>query len=165
MSKTEAPIYSFALQTLSGQDTTLDAYRGKVLLIVNVASKCVFTPQYAELEKLHATYADRGLAVLGFPCAQFGNQEFGSNSEIEGFCQRNYGVSFPVFSKIDVNGDGAHPLFKYLKHERKGLLGTERIKWNFTKFLVARDGSVQSRFAPGTKPASLSQQIEQALSR
>tara|TARA_B100000965_G_scaffold387779_1_gene391539 strand:+ start:346 stop:825 length:480 start_codon:yes stop_codon:yes gene_type:complete len=156
-------LYDIPLQTLSGQDTTLGEHRGKVLLIVNTASACGLTPQYEGLQKLHEDYAERGLVVLGFPCNQFGEQEPGSHEEIATFCQKNYGVSFPMFAKIDVNGDDAHPLYKALKEAKPGLLGSEGIKWNFTKFLVNREGEVVDRFAPTTAPDKLVKAIEKLL--
>src|SRR6478736_5639355 len=156
-------LYDFSIKTSDGKDTTLSPYAGKVLLIVNVASKCGFTPQYEGLEKLNTTFKDRGLMVLGFPCNQFGAQEPGTDSEIQSFCSMNYGVTFPVFSKVDVNGDNAHPLYQYLKKEEPGLFGTEGIKWNFTKFLISRDGKVIKRYAPTTKPEEISKDIEAAL--
>ena len=156
-------IHSIAVRTIEGEETTLEKYRGKVLLIVNTASKCGFTPQYEGLEALHRKYADRGLVVLGFPCNQFGAQEPGDEAEIRDFCRTRYDVSFPMFAKLDVNGDGAHPLYRLLKNARPGLLGTEAIKWNFTKFLVGRDGAVLRRYAPADTPASLEQDIEKAL--
>lgn len=158
-----ADIYDFTAKTIDGADAALADYRGKVLLIVNTASKCGFTPQYDGLEKLHEAYADRGLAVLGFPCNQFGAQEPGDEAEIANFCTLKYDVKFPMFAKIDVNGDTAHPLYKYLKNQAKGVLGTEGIKWNFTKFLVSRDGTVVDRFAPTTKPEDLRGAIEKLL--
>jgi glutathione peroxidase len=148
-------IYDFRATTLQGKDTSLGDYRGQVMLIVNTASKCGFTPQYEGLEKLYEKLHGKGFSVLGFPCNQFGAQEPGSEGEIGEFCQVNYGVSFPMFAKIDVNGPNAHPLYKYLKHEKPGLLGSERIKWNFTKFLVDRAGKVVARFAPMTKPDAI----------
>ncbi|AGH51351.1 glutathione peroxidase [Sphingomonas sp. MM-1] len=158
-----AGIYDFQAETIDGAQASLADYRGKVLLIVNTASKCGFTPQYEGLEKLHEAYADRGLAVLGFPCNQFGAQEPGDATEIANFCTLKYDVKFPMFAKIDVNGENAHPLYKYLKHEAKGVLGTEGIKWNFTKFLVDRQGHVVDRFAPTTKPEDLRGAIEKLL--
>ena len=152
----------FTATTINGEDKPLDAYAGQVALVVNTASQCGFTPQFEGLEKLHATYADQGLAVLGFPCNQFGEQDPGSNDEIGAFCQKNYGVSFPMFEKVDVNGDDAHPLFAWLREERGGVLG-DKIKWNFTKFLVGKDGEVISRYAPTTKPEKLTADIEKAL--
>jgi glutathione peroxidase len=141
----------------------LDSYKGQPILIVNTASKCGLTPQYEGLEELYEQYRDQGLVVLGFPCNQFGRQEPGSESEIEEFCQLNYGVSFPMFAKIDVNGPQADPLFKYLKKSSKGILGSEKIKWNFTKFLVNRSGEVVARFAPTVKPKDLAGKIESLL--
>ncbi|MGA2148093.1 MAG: glutathione peroxidase [Bryobacteraceae bacterium] len=156
-------IYRISARSIDGRETSLGEYRGKVLLIVNTASRCGFTPQYRELEELYQAYGERGLAVLGFPSNQFGGQEPGSDAEIAQFCSTNYGVSFPMFAKIEVNGQGAHPLYRYLKSERSGLLGTERIKWNFTKFLVDRTGKVIGRFAPSTKPSELTAAIESLL--
>ena len=148
-------VYDFRAKTLRGDEVSLADYRGQVMLIVNTASKCGFTPQYEGLEKLYDKLHGRGLSVLGFPCNQFGKQEPGNEAEIGQFCQVNYGVSFPMFAKIDVNGENAHPLYQYLKHEKPGLLGSERIKWNFTKFLVDRAGKVVARFAPMTKPETI----------
>jgi glutathione peroxidase len=156
-------IYSIQLTTIDGAATTLEEHRGKVLLIVNVASKCGFTPQYEGLEALYRRFKDRGLVVLGFPCNQFAGQEPGEAEEIKSFCKLRYDVTFPLFAKLDVNGDGAHPLYRLLKQARPGLLGTEAIKWNFTKFLVGRDGTVRQRFAPGDKPESLAGELEAAL--
>jgi len=156
-------IYDFEVQTMEGETRKLDSYKGKVLLIANTASKCGFTPQFAGLETLHGKYAEQGLVVLGFPCNQFGGQDPGSDGEILDFCVKNYGVSFPMHSKIEVNGNQASPLFQYLKKEAKGALGTERIKWNFTKFLVSKDGKVLKRFAPLTKPEDIQDEIEKAL--
>ena len=156
-------VYDYSAKTLDGQDASLADYRGQVLLIVNTASKCGFTPQYEGLEQLWRTYKDRGFAILAFPCNQFGAQEPGDASEIANFCSLTYDVTFPVMSKIDVNGADAHPLYKFLKKEQKGLLGTEAIKWNFTKFLVGRDGEVVERFAPTTKPEDLTAAIEALL--
>ncbi len=156
-------VYDFSPLNARGDAQPLDAYRGKVLLIVNTASKCGFTPQFEGLEKLHKTYGERGLEVLGFPCNQFGKQDPGSDEEIQEFCQLNYGVSFPVFSKLEVNGPDADPLFKFLKSEAPGALGTEAIKWNFTKFLVNREGQVVKRFASATKPEQLADAIEALL--
>ena len=155
--------FDFSAQTLDGQPQPLDAWRGQVLLVVNTASKCGFTPQYEGLEKLWREYRDRGLVVLGFPCDQFGHQEPGNAEEIRNFCSLTYDVSFPMFGKIEVNGGGAHPLFKWLKEEKSGLLGIGAIKWNFTKFLVGRDGKVIKRYAPTDKPESLAADIEKAL--
>jgi glutathione peroxidase len=159
----DASIYDIEVETLTGQRRTLRDYEGKVLLVVNTASQCGFTPQYEGLEALHRKYADRGLVVLGFPCNQFGAQEPGSESEIASFCQLNYGVTFPMHSKIDVNGPGAHPLFKRLTSAQKGLLGSSRIKWNFTKFLLDRRGDVVARYAPMTKPEKIASDIEKLL--
>ncbi|MFY8102784.1 MAG: glutathione peroxidase [Ramlibacter sp.] len=160
-----ANIYDFEVARIDGQVVPLAGYRGQVLLIVNTASACGFTPQFAGLQSLHATYADRGLAVLGFPCNQFGQQDPGSNESIGQFCQRNYGVSFPMMAKIDVNGDGAAPLYRWLTAQAPGVLGTRAIKWNFTKFLVGRDGGVIRRYAPMHTPAQLARDIEAALVR
>ncbi len=156
-------IYDYSAQTLSGQPAPLSDYNDKVVLIVNTASKCGFTPQHEGLEALYRQYADRGLVVLGFPCNQFGGQEPGNADEIQNFCSLTYDVTFPMFAKIDVNGPKAHPLYEYLKREKKGLLGSEGIKWNFTKFLVGRDGEVVERFAPTTKPEDMSGAIEKLL--
>jgi glutathione peroxidase len=152
-------IYDFAVQTIDGKDTTLNDYRGKVLLIVNTASKCGFTPQFDGLEKLYQKYNDSQFVVLGFPCNQFGGQDPGSNDEISSFCQLNYGVSFPMFGKVDVSGTLAHPLFEYLKHAAPGVFGSESIKWNFTKFLVDQQGNVVHRYAPMTKPEDIDADI------
>jgi glutathione peroxidase len=155
--------YHFEATTIDGQTLSLQALQGKVLLIVNTASACGFTPQFAGLEALHTSYGERGLVVMGFPCNQFGSQDPLSNDKIHDFCQRNYGVSFPMMAKVEVNGAGAHPLFAWLKQAAPGLLGTEGIKWNFTKFLVGKDGQVIQRYAPTDKPASLAKDIEAAL--
>jgi glutathione peroxidase len=156
-------VYDFEADTVDGRRVSLASYRGRPMLIVNTASACGFTPQFAGLEQLHETYGPRGLAVLGFPCNQFGAQDPGSDAEIAGFCQRNYGVTFPMMSKIAVNGDAAHPLYRWLTAEAPGLLGSKAIKWNFTKFLVGRDGRVIKRYAPQDKPESLAKDIEAAL--
>ncbi|CAM3480163.1 glutathione peroxidase [Polaromonas hydrogenivorans] len=156
-------VYDFKARQINGQDIALSEFRGKVMLIVNTASECGFTPQFGGLEELHKTYAGQGLVVLGFPCNQFGAQDPGNDSEIATFCQVNYGVSFPMMSKIDVNGQSAHPLYQWLSSEAPGLLGSKAIKWNFTKFLVGRDGRVVKRYAPLDKPASLARDIEAAL--
>jgi len=148
-------IYDFEVKTISGEIITMNAFKNKVLLIVNVASKCGFTEQYAGLENLYQKYKDKGLVILGFPCNQFMNQEPLNEEEIKSFCSLTYGVTFPMFSKIDVNGENTHPLYKYLKEAQKGLLGSEAIKWNFTKFLVDKNGTVINRYAPATKPESL----------
>jgi len=157
-------LYDFSAKLNNGTDQSLSAYIGKVLLIVNTASECGFTPQYKGLQELYAKYHDRGLEVLGFPCDQFGHQEPGSDAEIQSFCELNYGVTFPIFSKIEVNGTGAHPLYKFLKDEKSGLLG-DSIKWNFTKFLVDKQGSVVERFAPQTTPERISAEIERELAK
>jgi glutathione peroxidase len=156
-------VHEFEARSLEGKPVSLRDYDGKVMLIVNTASKCGFTPQYEGLEAIYKRYRDRGLVILGFPCNQFGEQEPGSADEIGAFCQKNYGVSFPMFEKIDVNGDNAHPLYRWLKKSAPGLLGSERIKWNFTKFLLDRKGAVVERYAPVTKPEDLAQDIEKLL--
>jgi glutathione peroxidase len=155
--------YDTPVETLDGRATTLAPHAGKVLLIVNTASRCGFTPQYAGLEALHRRFKDRGLAVLGFPCDQFGHQEPGTGAEIASFCEQNYGVTFPMHSKIEVNGAGAHPLFVHLKKAAPGVLGTQAIKWNFTKFLVNRAGAVVERYAPNTPPEEIAPDIERLL--
>ena len=155
--------YDFSAAGLDGHDTALADYRGKVLVIVNVASKCGFTPQYAGLEQLWRQYGPKGLVVLGFPCDQFGHQEPGNADEIRNFCALTYDVSFPMFAKVEVNGGNAHPLWQWLKDEKGGLLGFDAIKWNFTKFLIGRDGKVLKRYAPNVEPASLATDIEAAL--
>jgi glutathione peroxidase len=152
-------IYDFDLISLSGEQLSMAAFRGKVLLIVNVASKCGFTPQYAGLEELYRKFQEQGLVILGFPCDQFGHQEPGDEAEIRSFCSLNYGVTFPLFAKIEVNGDGTHALYQYLKKEQPGLLGSETIKWNFTKFLVSREGRVVKRYAPTTTPAEIEKDV------
>lgn len=152
----------FTATTITGEDQPLEAYAGKVALVVNTASKCGFTPQFEGLENLHDEYAEKGLVVLGFPCNQFGNQDPGENDEIGAFCEKNYGVSFPMFEKVDVNGDDAHPLYQWLREEQGGVLG-DKIKWNFTKFLVGRDGTVLRRYGSTTKPESIASDIEKAL--
>lgn len=156
-------IYDFNVRTIVGTDRTLADYRGQVLLIVNVASRCGLTPQYTGLEALYQQFRARGFAVLGFPCNQFGHQEPGSDVQIAEFCSGSYGVSFALFSRVDVNGANAHPLFRHLKSRRPGLLGSQAIKWNFTKFLVGRDGAVRTRYSPRATPASLAADIETAL--
>ena len=158
-----ASIYRFDTRSLDGRALKLADYEGKVLLIVNTASECGFTPQYAGLERLWTDFGSRGLVVVGFPCNQFGKQEPGSNAEIGAICEKHYGVSFPLSEKVEVNGAGAHPLFKYLTKAAPGLLGTKAIKWNFTKFLVDREGKVVERFAPATKPEDLRATIEALL--
>jgi len=157
-------VYDFSAKTLDGQDKALADYQGKVLLIVNVASKCGFTPQYEGLEALEKDYAAQGFEVLGFPCNQFGAQEPGDAAEIASFCSLTYDVTFPMFAKIEVNGDGTHPLYAFLKKDKKGLLGSEGVKWNFTKFLVGKDGQPIARYAPNATPESLKGDIEKALS-
>ena len=160
-------VTDFSATDLDGEEIPLSVFAGKVLLIVNTASKCGFTPQYRGLEDLQKTYAPQGFSVLGFPCNQFGEQEQGSSGEIASFCSREYGVTFPMFAKIDVNGETAHPLYKFLKSARPGVLGLvgwSDIKWNFTKFLVGRDGQVAARYAPTSKPQSLEDEIERLLS-
>jgi len=159
----QSPLYDLSCEISSGAQQQLDAYRGKVLLVVNTASRCGFTPQFAGLEELYQQYKDQGLEILGFPCNQFANQDPLSNEQISEFCQLNYGVSFPMFAKIKVNGSGADPLFKHLKSEAPGALGSERIKWNFTKFLVDREGHVVKRFAPQAKPEAIAPYIEELL--
>jgi glutathione peroxidase len=156
-------IYDFSATLLNGEDVSLSRWRGQVLLIVNTASECGFTPQYAGLEDLYEQFGDEGFSVLGFPCNQFGGQEPGSSTQIADFCTRNYHVSFPIFGKVEVNGPEAHPLFQYLRKEKAGLLGTEAIKWNFTKFLVNRNGEPVARYAPATKPQDLKPTIEKLL--
>jgi glutathione peroxidase len=156
-------VYDFSARTLDGNEQSLSAYRGHALLIVNVASKCGFTPQYTGLEALHRKYHDRGFDVLGFPCDQFGHQEPGDEAEIRRFCSATYEVTFPMFSKIRVNGSDAHPLYRFLKESLPGVLGTEAIKWNFTKFLIGRNGEPLKRYAPTDKPDSLGGDVEAAL--
>ncbi|MFP5465686.1 MAG: glutathione peroxidase [Gammaproteobacteria bacterium] len=158
-----ASIYDVEAKQLNGEPVTLDQFKGKALLIVNTASKCGFTPQYQALEAVYRKFKDRGLQILGFPCNQFGKQEPGDAQEIANFCSTRYEVSFPMFEKIEVNGDGAHPLYRLLKSAAPGVLGSEAIKWNFTKFLVGRDGKVIKRYAPATKPEKIEQDIEAAL--
>ena len=156
-------VYDFKAQSIGGKDVALSSFKGQVMLIVNTASKCGFTPQFGGLEALHKAYAGKGLVVLGFPCNQFGSQDPGLEAEIAEFCQVNYGVSFPMMGKIDVNGPKAHPLYKWLSAEAPGLLGSKSIKWNFTKFLVGKDGQVIKRYAPTDKPADLAKDVEAAL--
>jgi glutathione peroxidase len=165
MTNSTQTVYEFSAALLDGNRISLEQFRGQVLLIVNTASQCGFTPQYAALEQLYRTYKERGFTVLGFPCNQFGGQEPKPEAEIGAFCERNFGVSFPLFAKIEVNGAHAHPLYRFLKEVKPGLLGTEKIKWNFTKFLVDREGKVVARYAPATKPATLSTKIENLLNR
>jgi glutathione peroxidase len=156
-------IYDFSVDDIRGKRVKLDRYKGKVLLVVNTASECGFTPQYKGLEALYQSLHGRGLEVLGFPCNQFGGQEPGGEKEIASFCEVNYGVTFPMFAKVDVNGDAAAPLWKWLKKQKPGLLGSEGIKWNFTKFLVDRNGAVVERFAPNDTPESIAPAIEKLL--
>jgi len=156
-------IYDIEVMTIDGRPQKMDVYRGKTLLIVNVASQCGFTPQYEGLQALYQERRDKGFAVLGFPCNQFGHQEPGSESEIQRFCSTTYNVTFPLFTKIDVNGASAHPLYRHLKSEKKGLLGSEAIKWNFTKFLVGPDGAVLKRYAPTDTPASIGAELDSLL--
>jgi len=156
-------LYDLTARSLTGAERPMSDYRGQVLLVVNTASKCGFTPHYTGLQTLHDTYGDKGLQVIGFPCNQFGSQEPGSSEDISSFCQLNYGVTFDMFDKIDVNGAGTHPVYRWLKSEGRGVLGSEAIKWNFTKFLVSRDGRVLKRYAPTTKPAAIAKDIEKAL--
>jgi glutathione peroxidase len=158
-----AAIHDFEVDDIRGKKVNLDRYKGRVLLVVNTASQCGFTPQYAGLEALQQQYHGRGFDVLGFPCNQFGAQEPGSEKEIASFCETSFGVTFPMFAKVEVNGDGAAPLYKWLKKEKPGLLGSEAIKWNFTKFLVDRKGRVVSRYAPNDKPESIAPDIEKLL--
>ncbi|HZV66197.1 MAG TPA: glutathione peroxidase [Telluria sp.] len=155
--------FDFQATGISGTPVDLAQYKGKVLLIVNTASECGFTPQYKGLEQVYEQFKDKGAVVLGFPCNQFGGQEPGSDADVGAFCEKNFGVTFPLFSKIEVNGDGTHPLFAHLKKEAPGLLGTQAIKWNFTKFLIRKDGSVYKRYAPSTTPAELVGDIEKLL--
>ena len=157
-------IYQLEADLLDGTEKFLSDYEGKVLLIVNTASKCGFTPQFSGLERLYQQYHAQGFEVLGFPCNQFGGQDPANNNEIGAFCQKNYGVNFPMFAKVDVKGPEAHPVFRFLTREAKGVLGSQSIKWNFTKFLVGKDGKVLARFAPTTKPEALGTEIETALS-
>jgi glutathione peroxidase len=151
----EVTVFDYTAKALEGGDRPLADYRGQVLLVVNVASKCGFTPQYKGLEALYRKYQPKGFTILAFPCDQFGHQEPGSEAEIREFCSLNYDVTFPMFAKIEVNGDGAHPLYRYLKSAKPGILGSEKIKWNFTKFLVGRDGQVLKRYAPNDTPDAI----------
>jgi glutathione peroxidase len=167
MNEDTGTVYEFSAPLLDGSTVSLAEFKGRVLLIVNTASQCGFTPQYAGLEKLYRAYKDRGLDVLGFPCNQFGTQEPGTNADIGTFCERNFGVSFPMFAKIDVNGAGTHPLYRFLKKRKPGIfgaLGGGAIRWNFTKFLVDRDGKVRARYASTKKPEKLEKPIEELLS-
>ncbi|HKQ81885.1 MAG TPA: glutathione peroxidase [Steroidobacteraceae bacterium] len=156
-------VYDFEAKTIDGKQQKLDTFKGKALLVVNVASKCGFTPQYKGLEEIYRKYKSRGFEILGFPCDQFGHQEPGDEAEIKNFCSTRYDVSFPMFAKIEVNGDQAHPLYQYLKHEKPGVLGTEKIKWNFTKFLVDKAGQVTERYAPTDTPATIAKDLEKVL--
>jgi len=156
-------VYDFSATDIQGTERALSEYKGKVLLIVNTASKCGFTPQFEGLETMYKELNDKGLEVLGFPCNQFAQQDKGSDSEIAGFCMKNYGVSFPMFSKVEVNGAGEHPLYKYLKSEAKGILGSKKIKWNFTKFLVNQKGDVLKRYAPTAKPEDIQKDVAALL--
>lgn len=156
-------VYDFKAKTIDGQEQSLDTYRGKALLIVNVASKCGFTPQYKGLEAMYRKLHDKGLEILGFPCDQFGHQEPGDEEEIKSFCSTKYDVSFPMFAKVEVNGENAHPLYKHLKSESPGILGTEGVKWNFTKFLVDRQGRVVKRFGSVDSPEKIEKEIEALL--
>jgi glutathione peroxidase len=159
------PLYDIEVKTINGKVQTMEAYQGQVLLIVNVASRCGFTSQYSGLESLYQRYKEQGFTVLGFPCNQFGSQEPGSEAEISNFCQVNFGVTFPMFAKINVNGDNTHPLYRLLKSEQKGLMGSEAIKWNFTKFLVDRQGNVIKRYASATTPENIAADIETLLNQ
>lgn len=154
--------YDFSAKKMNGQEVKMEEYKGKVVIVVNTASKCGLTPQFTELEEIYKEYKDRGLEILGFPCNQFANQELGSNKEISEFCLINYGVTFTIFEKIDVNGENAHPLYKYLKKEAKGII-TNEIKWNFAKFLIDSEGNIVKRYAPTTKPSKLKNDIEKLL--
>ncbi len=156
-------LYKIAVNRIDGTSTTLEEYKNKTLLVVNTASECGFTPQYDGLEQLQKQYADKGFSVLGFPCNQFGKQEPGDNAEIASFCATRFSVSFPLFEKVDVNGDNAHPLFNHLKEQAPGILGSKSIKWNFTKFLINKDGKVLKRFAPKDKPEKIAKEIEAIL--
>ena len=161
--ETVESVHSFTVKSIDGEQVALSKYAGKVVLIVNTASQCGYTPQYEGLEELQQKYAKSGFSVLGFPCNQFGAQEPGTEADIKMFCTVNYGVTFPMFAKIDVNGDSADPLYKYLTSAAPGILGTEAIKWNFTKFLIAKDGLVLNRYAPSTKPEDITKDIEEAM--
>lgn len=161
--QTTASIYEFSANSITGEPISLSQYKDKVLLIVNTASQCGFTPQYKGLQSLYDQYAEQGLVILGFPCNQFGQQEPGSETEIQTFCETNFGVTFPLFEKVDVNGNNAHPLFKYLTKAVPGIFGTENIKWNFTKFLVDRKGNVVKRYPSTTKPEDIAKDIEGLL--
>lgn len=154
--------YDFSATKMNGQEVRMEEYKGKVVLVVNTASKCGLTPQFKDLEEIYKEYKDRGLEILGFPCNQFANQDSGSNDEIHEFCQLNYGVTFTMFQKVDVNGENAHPLYKYLRNEAKGILGS-KIKWNFTKFLIDGEGNVMKRYAPTVSPLKIKDNIEKLL--
>jgi glutathione peroxidase len=156
-------VYQFSAKSLQGEDIAFDQYKGKVLLVVNTASKCVFTPQYKELQSLYDLYKEMGFTILGFPCDQFRNQELTTSQDIREFCQVNYGVTFPMFAKIDVNGERAHPLFDYLTKAKKGLFGSKTVKWNFTKFLISVNGEVIDRYAPTTSPLTIQKDIHKLL--
>jgi len=156
-------VYDFSAPNIRGEEKPLATYRGQVMLIVNTASKCGFTPQFAGLEEIYKKYSERGLVILGFPCNQFLYQDAGNNTEIATFCQRNYGVSFPMYAKVDVNGKDTHPLYKFLKTQARGMWRSKRIKWNFTKFLVDKSGNVVKRYAPATSPASIEKDIVSLL--
>ncbi|MBD1381614.1 glutathione peroxidase [Metabacillus arenae] len=156
-------VYEYRVNKINGEEISIREFKDKVLLIVNTASKCGFTPQYKQLQELYETFKDQGFEILGFPCNQFMNQEPGTDEEIESFCSVNYGVSFPMFAKVDVNGENAHPLFKYLTNEASGVLGTKAVKWNFTKFLIDKNGLVKERFSPNTNPLELEADIENLL--
>ncbi len=160
---TKMSVYEYSAKTIKGEDVSLDRFRGNVMLIVNTASKCGFTPQYKELQALYEEFNEQNVTILGFPCNQFGSQEPGKEQDIEQFCQLNYGVSFPMFAKVDVKGEHAHPLFTYLTEEAPGLLGSKGIKWNFTKFLVDQNGKVVKRYAPQTSPKDIKKDIEELL--
>lgn len=157
-------VYEYQAKNIKGEEVSLENYKDQVLLIVNTASKCGFTPQYTQLQEVYEQYKEKGLTVLGFPCNQFGSQEPGNEAEIAEFCSLNFGVTFPMFAKVDVNGENAHPLFKYLEEEAPGIMGSKAIKWNFTKFLVDRNGNVVDRYAPNTAPTKIVQDIENLLS-
>jgi glutathione peroxidase len=152
----------FNATSIDGQDVDLSTYSGQVVLVVNTASQCGFTPQYKGLQQVHDQYADKGFSVLGFPCDQFGGQEPGGDDEIAAFCERNFGVTFPLFSKVEVNGDNAHPVYQWLRSQKRGLMG-DKIRWNFTKFLIGKDGKVIGRYSPTTKPEKIAGDIEKAL--
>ncbi|MFS0781505.1 glutathione peroxidase [Bacillus sp. 1P06AnD] len=156
-------IYDFEAKRIDGESVSMNEYRGKVIMIVNTASKCGFTPQYEQLQTIYDRYKDEGLVILGFPCNQFMGQEPGDELEIAGFCRLNYGVTFPMFAKVDVKGGSAHPIFKYLTHEAPGVLGSKGVKWNFTKFLINREGKVVKRFSPQTKPFDIESEIKSLL--